>query len=138
MDDKNFYMMEEGTLTKKVFFYRKNGSLIFALEEDEQPKEVEKVGEVVYTLLRPNWRLLNTIRSMASNATMFGTSAVDPYILKNLVVQYLLRDWSLDRKFKIVNEGGFDVIENVAELTGSKIDPAIFDAIVQIYNRFLA
>jgi hypothetical protein len=137
MDVKNFYIMEEETLTKKVFFFKRNGSLLFAIEGDILPQEAEKVGEVVYTLLRPSWVLQNTIRSMASSGNMFGTSTVDPYVLKNLVVQYLLRDWSLERKFKIVKEAGFDVVENVSALTGSKIDPAIFDAVVHLYNRFL-
>jgi hypothetical protein len=139
MEAKNFYMVEEELITKKVFFFKKNESLIFVLEEDAPPaKDYEKVGEVVYTLFRPSWRLKNVLRSMASSANIMGVSAVDPYILNNLIVKYILRDWSLDRKFKIIKESGFEVIENVEELIGSKIEPAVFDAVIHLYNRFFS
>lgn len=140
VESKNFYIVEEALVIKKVFFYKKDGRLSFIVEGDEAPsKDYEKVGEVVYTLLKPDWRLKNHIRSLASSSNMVGISAIDPYLLNGFIVQYLLRDWSMEKKFKLVKDSnGFEMVEDVLELTGAKIDPSIFDAIIHLYNRFLA
>jgi len=141
-EEKSFYMRKDENIVKKILFFEsKDGGIGIVFDDDKENKvEGSKlVGEVVYTLKNPDWRLKNHIRSGASISNMIGGSSTDPYIFNNLIVEYLLKDWSLDHKFELEkNINGFEVIKDVNDLIGSDIEDFIFDAVVLIYNRFIA
>jgi hypothetical protein len=135
-----FYSRKEEMLTKKVKFYKtKEGKIFFGLEGEEVPEGLIEIGEIVYTLQNPSWWLKNYIRSLSSTANTFGVSSIDLYTLNNNIVAYLLKGWTIERKFEFDKDGnGVEKIKDVDILLKSELDDFVFDAIVFLYNRFIS
>ena len=133
-----FYLRTDELLTKKVSFIKVEHGVVHIIEGDIVP-DGEKIGEIVYTLEVPSWELRNYLKSRAVSTNMIGVSGLNGYVMNTMIVQYLLKSWSIDFKLETGDNGdGYKVITNFKELMAAKIESYVFDAVVMLYNRYLA
>ncbi len=136
-NEKKFYIRDEDVVTKTVVFVKRDKVVPILKEEFEQE---EKIGEITYTLKIPNWELKNHIRSISTTTNMIGISSVDPYMMNERIIEYLLKSWSIEtHELKFDKDSADrDKIENVKALINSDLCDYIFDAVILIYNKFIS